>query len=144
MAALPASMRRTRFIVATRQIVDAMRSYNRDSEINRLDDPLGEVIASDQELSRILVDHYGQLVVGSPQSIDAQPDNLRRLNRYVRAVQELSYPEKGLLWTMFVEFKRNQYRRNAIIDGLLQSSKDLAEADNAEFWFRAVLSTRTR
>ena len=132
---------RARFLMATRQIVDVMTRLNRESEVNRLDDLLGPAMATDQELARILVDHYGQLVIGSPQSIDAMSDDVNRLNRYLRAAKELNYPEKALVWTLFVEFKRNNYIRNTTTDRLLESSKDLTERDRAEFWFNLTIYT---
>lgn len=141
MAGIQRLTKRARFLMATRQIVDVMTRFNRESEINRLDDLLGEEMATDQELSRILVDHYGQLVVGSPQPIDTLADEMTRLNRYMRAAKELNYPEKALIWQLFTEFKRNNYLRNETTNRLLESTKDLSERDRAEFWYNLYVYT---
>ncbi len=139
--AAQATRRRRRFLMSTRQIVDVMTRFNRETEINRLDDLFGEVMASDQELSRTLVDHYGQLVVGSPVPVEAQADNLKRLQRYMQAAHDLSYPEKSLIWQLFVEFKRNQFVGNATTRSLLESTQDLSEVDRAEFWYNLYVYT---
>jgi hypothetical protein len=141
MAELTHLTRRTRFLRATREVIDKLTAYQRNAEVDQFDDLLGDVMLTDQELCRKLIDHYGQRLVGSPESIDSQPDQLRRLQRYIGAIEEMNYPEKALLWRLFVEFKRNGYRRNDTIDRLLESSKDLSEVDNAEFWFELAVYT---
>jgi hypothetical protein len=113
-----------------------MSRYSRETEINRLDDLLGPAMATDQELARILVDHYGELIIGSPQPLEAHADNLQRLNRYMRAARELNYPERWLLWELFVEFKRNNYEKSPAVYGLLESSSDLPDANRTKFWFQ--------
>jgi hypothetical protein len=133
--------RRRRFFISTRQIVDVMTRYNRETEINQLDKLFGDVMAADQELARKLVDHYGQLVIGSPQGIDAQPANMDRLQRYMRAAHDLGYPEKALIWSVFVEFKRNQFNGNSTTRSLLESTRDLADEDRAEFWYNLLVYT---
>jgi hypothetical protein len=132
---------RARFITATRQVVDVLTRYNREAEINRLDDILGKSMATDQEMAHTLADHYGQLVVGSPQSIEAMAEDVARLNRYLRASREQNYPEKALIWSVFVEFKRNKFVRNSTVDGLLESSRDLVADDRAEFWYNLYVYT---
>jgi ribosomal protein S17E len=141
MAGVKRITKRGRFLMSTRQIVDVMTRFNRESEINRLDDLLGEVMATDQELARILVDHYGQLVIGSPRPVESLTDDMARLNRYLRAAQEQNYPEKALVWSLFTEFKRNGYERNETTDRLLESTKDLVDRDRAEFWFNLYVYT---
>lgn len=136
MAAMPNIAQRPRFLLATRQIVDVMSRYSRETEINRLDDLLGHAMATDQELARILVDHYGELIIGSPQPLESHADNLVRLNRYMRAARELNYPERWLLWELFVEFKRNKYEKCPAVFGLLESSSDLPDANRTKFWFQ--------
>jgi hypothetical protein len=136
MAALPNIAQRPRFLLATRQIVDVMSRYSRETEINHLDDLLGRAMATDQELARILVDHYGELIIGSPQPLEAHADNLQRLNRYMQAARELNYPERWLLWELFVEFKRNHYEKSPAVFGLLESSSDLPDINRTKFWFQ--------
>jgi hypothetical protein len=136
MAAMPDIARRPRFLLATRQVVDVMSRFSRETEINRLDDLLGPAMATDQELARILVDHYGELIIGSPQPIEAHADNMVRLNRYMQAARELNYPERWLLWELFVEFKRNNHQKSPAVYGLLQSSTDLPDANRTKFWFQ--------
>jgi hypothetical protein len=133
--------RRRRFLMSTRQIIDVMSRFNRETEINRMDDLFGDVMASDQELAHTLVDHYGQLVVGSPRPVEAQADNMARLQRYMQAARDLSYPEKALVWAVFVEFKRNNFTDNSTVRSLLESSDDLQPDDRAEFWYNLLVYT---
>lgn len=133
--------RRRRFLLSTRQVIEVMTRFNRETEINRLDELFGPIMAGDQELARTLVDHYGQLIVGSPQPIEAQPENLKRLRRYMQAAHDMNYPEKAVIWQLFVEFKRNQYVGNATTRSLLESTKDLSDTDRAEFWYNLYAYT---
>jgi hypothetical protein len=130
--------------MSTRQIIDVMSRFNRETEINRMDDLFGHVMASDQELAHTLVDHYGQLVVGSPRPIEAQSDNMARLHRYMRAAHDLSYPEKALIWAVFVEFKRNNFTDSGTVRSLLESTRDLAPDDYAEFWYNLLVYTDSK
>ena len=133
--------RRRRFFISTRQIVDVMTRFNRETEVNRLDELFGDLMATDLELARTLADHYGQLVIGSPLPIESQPDNMQRLRRYMQAAHDLGYPEKALVWAVFVEFKRNRFVGNSTVASLLESSRDLSNEDRAEFWYNLLAYT---
>ncbi|MCA9237133.1 MAG: hypothetical protein KDA44_16780 [Planctomycetales bacterium] len=134
-AAQPELTSRSRFIVVTRQIVDVLVRFNRVAEIDELDTLLGDVLRTDPELTKALADHYGQLVIGSPLPLSEQAEHVARLETYAEAAAHTLHAEKQLVWQLFLEFKRNDFRRSAATDGLLESSQDLPPANREQFWF---------
>ena len=117
---------RTRFAMATREIVKQLTRYNRIAEINELDALIGDVMADDAELSAALVDHYGQLVIGSPLPIEQHAADVERLRRYAAAAGQLNHGNKRLLWQLFLEFKQHEYQPTATTTRLLESTRDLS------------------
>jgi hypothetical protein len=59
----------------------------------------------------------------------------------MQAAHDLSYPEKALIWAVFVEFKRNNFTDSATVRSLLESTRDLADDDRAEFWYNLLVYT---
>jgi hypothetical protein len=59
----------------------------------------------------------------------------------MQAAHDLSYPEKALIWAVFVEFKRNNFADSSTVRSLLESTRDLANDDRAEFWYNLLVYT---
>lgn len=130
-----------RFLEATKVVIDLLVRTDRKREIDEFEGLLNNVLVTDSKVALDLADHYGQLIISSPYPVESMPAEFEALSRYARAARELKYPEKALLWELFVAYKRNQYTRSATTDAMVEMIQDLNEADTRNFCYHIFLNS---
>ncbi len=130
-----------RFLEAIKIVIDLLVRTDRKSEIDSLEGMLGEVLATDSKISQDLADHYGQVIISSPYPVADLQQEFAALSRYARSSRELNYPEKALMWELFVAFKRNQYQKSPTTDGMVEMVQDLNEADTRNLCYHVFLNS---
>ncbi len=133
--------RQPRFLEAVKIVIDLLVRTDRKSEIDKLEGLLSEVLVTDSKISLDLADHYGQMIISSPYPVEELQQEFETLTRYARSSRELNYPEKALMWELFVAYKRNQYRRTPTTDGMVEMVQDLNEADTRNFCYHIFLNS---
>ncbi len=130
-----------RFLEATKIVIDLMVRTDRKRDIDELEKLIGHVLETDSKVSQDLADHYGQLIISSPYAVEDLQSEFDALSRYARATRELKYPEKALMWELFVAYKRNQYTPSATTNGMVEMVQDLNEADTRNFCYHIFLNS---
>jgi hypothetical protein len=130
-----------RFLEATKVVIDLLVRTDRKSDIDDIEQLLHDVLVTDSKIAIDLADHYGQLIIASPYQVESMQHETEVLSRYARAARELKYPEKALLWELFVAYKRSQYTRSATTDSMVEMVKDLNEADTRNFCYQIFLNS---
>ncbi|MCA9231547.1 MAG: hypothetical protein KDA57_12925 [Planctomycetales bacterium] len=130
-----------RFMEAVKVIIDILVRTDRKTEIDNLEGALREVLATDSKISLDLADHYGQLIIASPYPVEEMQKEFEVLSRYARSSRELKYPEKALMWELFVAYKRSQYQRTPTTDRMVETVQDLNEADTRNFCYHIFLNS---
>ncbi len=130
-----------RFLEATKVVIDLLVRTDRKRDIDEVEQLLHQVLVSDSKIALDLADHYGQLIISSPYPVESMQSEFEALTRYVRAARELKYPEKALLWELFVAYKRNQYTRSATTDSMVEMVQDLNEADTRNLCYHIFLNS---
>jgi len=130
-----------RFLEAIKIVIDLLVRTDRKSDIDTLEGMLGEVLATDSKISQDLADHYGQVIISSPYPVEDLQQEFAALSRYARSSRELNYPEKALMWELFVAFKRNLYQRSPTTDGMVEMVQDLNEADTRNLCYHVFLNS---
>jgi len=133
--------RQPRFLEAIKIVIDLLVRTDRKSEIDSLEGMLREVLATDSKISLDLADHYGQMIISSPYPVEELQQEFEALTRYARSSRELNYPEKALMWELFVAYKRNQYQKSATTDGMVEMVRDLNEADTRNLCYQIFLNS---
>ena len=128
-----------RTILAIRKVILAFTQAGLNGDIDEIDDLIGDTVRSDTQIFLNLSDHYGQRIVGSPYPVEELAGQLERMQKYTKAADENGYPEKKLLWELFIEFKRNKYTSNPTTDSLVESIRDLSENDLPNFCNAVIL-----
>lgn len=130
-----------RFLEAVKIIIDILVRTDRKSEIDSLEAVLSEVLVTDSKISQDLADHYGQVIISSPYPVEELQRDFEALSRYARSSRELNYPEKALMWELFVAYKRSHYQRTPTTDGMVEMVQDLNEADTRNFCYHIFLNS---
>jgi len=130
-----------RFLEAIKIVIDLLVRTDRNSEIDSLEALLGEVLATDSKISQDLADHYGQVIISSPYPVEDLQQQFEALSRYARSSRELNYPEKALMWELFVAYKRNQYQKSPTTNGMVEMIQDLNEADTRNLCYHVFLNS---
>ena len=130
-----------RFLEATKVVIDLLVRTDRKRDIDEVEHLLSHVLVTDSKIALDLADHYGQLIISSPYPVESLQSEFEALSRYARAARELKYPEKALLWELFVAYKRSQYTRSATTDGMVEMVQDLNEADTRNFCYHIFLNS---
>ncbi|NOY29190.1 MAG: hypothetical protein GXP28_03130 [Planctomycetes bacterium] len=133
--------RQPRFLEAIKIVIDLLVRTDRNSEIDSLEVLLGEVLATDSKISQDLADHYGQVIISSPYPVEDLQREFEALSRYARSSRELNYPEKALMWELFVAYKRNQYQKSPTTNGMVEMVQDLNEADTRNLCYHVFLNS---
>jgi hypothetical protein len=114
-------------------LVHQLVLYDRVKDINRVEEATRDTCLQSKAISLDLTDHFGQLIVSSPYPVEQMPHEFESLTRYARASRELKYPERSLMWELFVEFKRAKYSRSATTDEILAMVNSLEAVDLRNF-----------
>jgi len=122
-----------RFLEAVKVVIDLLVRTDRKSDINQLEQSLNEVFVTDSKIALDLADHYGQLIVASPYPVEQLEQYIKPFSRYTRACRELNYPEKALLWEMFVAFRQNNFQPSPVTDRMVEMIQDLNDQDTDSF-----------
>ncbi len=130
-----------RFLEATKIIIDLLVRTDRKRDIDKVEALLSHVLVTDSKIALDLADHYGQLIISSPYPVATLEGEFAALTRYARASRELKYPEKALMWELFVGYKRSQYTRSTTTDGMVEMVQDLNEADTRNFCYHIFLNS---
>jgi len=133
LASSPDITQQPRFLEAVKVVIDLLVRTDRKADIDRMEVSLHEVFITDSKISLDLADHYGQLIISSPYAVEQLDHYFEPLSRYARACRELNYPEKALMWELFVAFKRSAYVRSSVTDSMVEMVQDLNEADMRNF-----------
>jgi len=130
-----------RFLEAVKIVIDLLVRTDRKSDIDKLEAALSHVFITDSTISLDLADHYGQVIISSPYPVDELQHEYEALCRYARASRELNYPEKALMWELFVAYKRTEYVRSPTTDSMVEMIQDLNEADTRNFCYQIFLNS---
>lgn len=133
--------RQPRFLEAVKIVIDLLVRTDRKSDIDKLEAELSHVFVTDSTISLDLADHYGQVIISSPYPVDELQHEYETLCRYARASRELNYPEKALMWKLFVAYKRTGYVRSPTTDSMVETVQDLNEADTRNFCYQIFLNS---
>ena len=127
-----------RFLEAVNTIMDVFVRTDRAREIDRLESQLRDVLVNHLKISLDLTDHYGQVIVSSPYPLEKLQGEYAALKRYAQASRELRYPEKALMWELFVAFKGSDYQATRTTETMIEMVQDLSEADLNSFCYNLV------
>jgi hypothetical protein len=130
-----------RFLEAAKVVIDLLVRTDRKSDIDDVEQLLHTVLVSDSKIALDLADHYGQLIISSPYPVESMQHEFEVLSRYATAARALKYPEKALLWELFVAYKRSKYTRSATTDSMVEMIQDLNEADARNFCYHIFLNS---
>jgi len=133
--------RQPRFLEAIKIVIDLLVRTDRKSDIDSLEGMLSEVLATDSKISQDLADHYGQIIISSPYPVEELQNEFEALSRYTRSSRKLNYPEKALMWELFVAYKRNLYQKSQTTDGMVEMVQDLNEADTRNLCYHIFLNS---
>lgn len=128
-----------RFLDTVNEVVDILVRTDRKSEIDRLETQLGDVLGQHRAMTVDLLDHYGELIMSSPYPADRMPTESQALARYVAAARQHGYPERALMWELFVAYKSNGYRPSRTTESMVEMTQDLSQRDLSELCYQLVL-----
>ncbi len=129
------------FLEAVEVVIDLLVRTDRNSEIDQLEQALSNVLVTDSSISLDLADHYGQIIISSPYPVEDLKHEFEALSRYAQSSRELKYPEKALMWELFVAYKRNEYRRTPTTDSMVEMVQDLNGPDTRNFCYHIFLNS---
>lgn len=122
-------------------LIDLLVRSDRVKDINRVEAATRETCVRSKNIALNLTDHFGQLIISSPYPVDQMPNEFEALTRYARASRELKYPEKSLMWELFVEYKRSRYIRSPTTDEIVAMVNNLEPADLRNFSYHVFLNS---
>lgn len=122
-------------------LIDLLVRADRVKDIGRVEKATRETCVRSKNIAFSLTDHYGQLIISSPYTVEQMPEEFEALTRYARASRDLKFPEKSLMWELFVEYKRSKYARSATTDEIVGMIHNLAEADLRNFCYYVFLNS---
>jgi len=123
----------SRFVESLNVVVNLLARSDMNREINRLDKALGDVMAMHQRMALNLTDHYGQFIISSPHPVSKLTQEADALARYARASRDLEYPEKAMMWELFVAYKENSFQATYSTRAMVDQIHDLSELDRSSF-----------
>ena len=129
------------FLEAIKIVMDLLVRTDRNTEIDNLEQLFRQVLVTDSKVALDLTDHYGQVIISSPYPVEKLQNEFEALTRYARTSRELNYPEKALMWELFVAYKRSQYVPNATTNGMVEMVQDLNDADTRNFCYHMFLNS---
>lgn len=129
------------FQVMVETLVDLLVRSDRVKDINRVEKATREACLRSKSLCYSFTDHYGQLIISSPYTVEQMPDEFETLTRYARALRELRYPDKSLMWELFVEYKRAKYTRSTTTDEIVAMVQNLGATDLRNFCYYVFLNS---
>ncbi len=120
-------------------LIDLLVRSDRVKDINRVEQATRETCLRSKRIALDLTDHYGQLIVSSPYPVETLQSEYEVFTRYARASRELKYPEKAIMWELFVEYKRTQYAKSPTTDEIVEMANTLNSADLRNFCYHIFL-----
>ena len=133
--------RQPNFLDGIKVIIDILVRTDRKSEIDNLEQQLRSVLVTDRSISLDLADHYGQVIISSPYPVEDLQAEFEAMSRYANSSRQHNYPEKALMWEIFVAFKRNQYQPTPTTNSMVETVQDLNEADTRNFCYHIFLNS---
>lgn len=125
---------RNKFMISISKVVKRFVLADLNLQLDELDDLVGDIIARDTEAALAITDHFGERIIGSAYTIDRLANEIERLKKYFNSARLRGYPEKALMWQIFIEFKRNNYTQNDTTTKLVESISDLNDTDTKELY----------
>jgi hypothetical protein len=122
-------------------LVDLLVRTDRVKDIHLIEQATRETCVRSKNIALNLTDHFGQLIISSPYPVDQTPGEFEALTRYARASRELKYPEKSLMWELFVEYKRAKFSRSPTTDEIVDMIYNLEPADLRNFSYHVFLNS---
>ena len=123
----------SRFLEAMNVVVSLLVRGDLDREINRLDRALGDVMATHRQMTLDLTDHYGQVIIKSPHPVAKLQHEADALARYARASRDVKYPEKAMMWELFVAYKESGFQATYSTRAMVDQIRDLSDVDSGNF-----------
>ncbi|TWU28607.1 hypothetical protein [Bythopirellula polymerisocia] len=123
------------------KLVDLLVRSDRVKDINRVEQATRTTCVRSKRIALDLTDHYGQLIISSPYPVEQLNAEFEALTRYARASRELKYPEKSIMWELFVEYKRNRYSKSPTTDEIVEMVYSLNAADLRNFCYHVFLNS---
>jgi hypothetical protein len=120
-------------------LIDLLVRSDRVKDINRVELATRQTCIQSKSIALNLTDHFGQLIVSSPYPVEQMPSEFEALTRYARASRELKYPERSLMWELFVEFKRSKFNRSPNTDEFVAMINNLEPVDLRSFAYYVFL-----
>lgn len=134
-------IRQPRFLASAKTVIGVLVRTDRNHEIDQVDSQLGQVLGLQKSIALDLADHYGELIVSSAYGVDRLQNESEALARYCEAAREHEYPEKALMWELFVAYKSNGFQADRTTNNLIDMVRDLSEGDLNEFCYQIVLNS---
>lgn len=122
-------------------LVDLLVRTDRVKDIHLIEQATRETCIRSKNIALNLTDHFGQMIISSPYSVEQMEGEYEALTRYARASRELKYPEKSLMWELFVEYKRANFARSVTTDELVEMIYNLEPADLRNFSYHVFLNS---
>ena len=122
-------------------LIDLLVRADRVKDVSRVEKATRETCVRSKNITFSLTDHFGQLIISSPYTVEQMPEEFEALTRYARASRELKYPEKSLMWELFVEYKRAKHKRSATTDEIVGMIHNLEAADLRNFCYYVFLNS---
>ncbi len=123
-----------KFLNAFDIIVARFANHDLQQEIDALHDAASHLLSTRVNTALTVLGHYGERLIGSPYEIADQADVVERIDVYLKAAKGNNYPERALLWEIFIEFKDSSYEQTGVLDRLVESIVDLNERDRELFF----------
>ena len=125
---------RKEFGVILEKIIDTFASANLIVFINEIDDILGERLLAHRGCTITLVSHFGQHLVGDPDSAN----DLHRLEAYAEAAHKFKFPELATLWQLLYKFKAGDLKACPPVDEYIRYGMNLQQEEDRERFMQSI------
>jgi hypothetical protein len=125
-------------------VVDRFARASLHSQIDKIDEVIGEMLVLDSKPARDLADHYGERIIGSPYPVERLETETGKIQKYLEASSGHGYPEKRVMWKIFIEFKRNKLQKSDTLTKLVESVSDLDAGDKRVFFRYLTLYSNSK
>ena len=139
LATAPSIVEEPEYRAMMETLIHQLVRYDRMKDIERIEAATRATCIQSKSIALDLTDHYGQLIVSSPYPVDQLQSEWEALTRYARASRELKYPERSLMWELFVEFKRAKFIRSPGTDEIVEMIHQLEPIDLRSFAYFVFL-----
>lgn len=94
---------RPEFTAILERIVTKFHLSRQREALDEIDSLLGDVVAQNKEMTRTMIDAYGQRVIGSSRSLGEDAPVIARFQRYLGKASSVGSPELEFLWGMMLD-----------------------------------------